>query len=127
MAGADMWRTSLVGLKLGLATFIVPFMFWISPTLLAQGPLLAILVSFATAACGIYLLACATEGWMQHGSLSLPLRFLSGAAGFMLMVPEFSTDLLGLGIGVALLLWQKHVYPREGLVPRPLRAGAPEL
>jgi TRAP transporter 4TM/12TM fusion protein len=74
MAGADMWRTSMIGLKLGLATFIVPFMFWISPSLLAQGPLSGILLSFATAACGIFLLACATEGWMQNGRLNLPPR-----------------------------------------------------
>jgi TRAP-type uncharacterized transport system fused permease subunit len=126
MAGADMWRTSVIGLKLALATFIVPFMFWISPSLLAQGPLPEILVSFVTAACGIYLLACATEGWMQLGPLSLPLRLLSAAAGLMLMVPEFFTDLLGFGMGVALLLWQKRVYPREGLVQRPLPAGGPE-
>ncbi len=26
-AGADMWRTSVIALKLGLATFIVPYLF----------------------------------------------------------------------------------------------------
>ncbi|MCW8084397.1 TRAP transporter permease [Sabulicella glaciei] len=113
MAGADMWRTSLIAVKLGLATFIVPYLFWMSPVLLAQGPLLGIMLSFTTACCGIYLLACSTEGWMWNGPLALPLRFVSGATGLMLMVPELVTDLSGIAIGIALLLWQKRTYPEE--------------
>nr|WP_314070383.1 TRAP transporter permease [uncultured Roseococcus sp.] len=118
MARADMWRTSVIALKLGLATFIVPFMFWLSPALLAQGELSTILIAFVTAACGVYLLACATEGWMQTGPLTLPLRLLSAGAGLMMMVPEHYTDLIGLAIGVLLLLRQRRVYPTDHIVGR---------
>lgn len=111
MAGADMWKTSVVALKLGLATFIVPFMFWLSPALLAQGELAVVLQAFATAAFGVYLLACATEGWMQNGALPLPLRLVSGAAGLLLMVPELWTDIGGLVLGGALLAWQWRAFP----------------
>ena len=97
MAGADMWRTSLIALKLGLATFIVPFMFWLSPTLLAQGPLVEVIQAVATASLGVVLLACATEGWMLC-ALGLPLRLLAGAGALMLMIPEPLTDLAGLGV-----------------------------
>jgi TRAP-type uncharacterized transport system fused permease subunit len=113
MAGGDMWKTSMVALKLGLATFIVPYMFWLSPALLAQGELPAILQAFVTAAFGVYLLACSTEGWMQNGRLPMPLRLASGAAGLMLMVPEFATDIGGLAIGIALLAWQRRAFPAE--------------
>lgn len=113
MAGADMWRTSMIAVKLGLATFIVPFMFWLSPALLAQGELLPILQSFATACLGVFLLACSTEGWMLNGPLVLPLRLASAAAGLMLMVPETLTDLAGLAIGAALLAWQHRTFPKE--------------
>jgi TRAP transporter 4TM/12TM fusion protein len=113
MARADMWRTSLIALKLGLATFIVPYMFWISPALLAQGPLAGILRAFATAAVGVWMLACATEGWMRNGPLALPLRLLAGAGGLALMVPEPWTDAFGLSVGVGLLLWQQRRYPQE--------------
>jgi TRAP transporter 4TM/12TM fusion protein len=116
MARADMWKTSVIALKLGLATFIVPYMFWISPALLAQGPILGILQAFATAALGVYLLACATEGWMQNGPLPLPLRLLSGAFGLGLMVPELWTDLGGIVVAVGLLAWQHRRYPQE-IVP----------
>ncbi|WP_207536657.1 TRAP transporter permease [Sabulicella rubraurantiaca] len=120
MAGADMWRTSVIAVKLSLATFIVPYLFWMSPALLAQGPLLLILVAFATACCGVFLLACATEGWMWNGPLALPLRFVSGAAGLLLMVPEVVTDVTGIAVGIALLLWQKRTYPEE-IVPAAVR------
>jgi TRAP transporter 4TM/12TM fusion protein len=121
MARADMWRTSLIGLKLGLATFIVPFMFWMSPALLAQGTLAEIAPAFATAVFGVFLLACATEGWMRNGPLPLPLRLVSGATGLMLMIPETTTDLAGLAIGIALLVWQQRRHPTEALAPSPMR------
>ncbi len=106
MAQADMWRTSVIAVKLGLATFIVPFMFWLSPALLAQGPLPEILQAFATAAFGVYLLACSTEGWMGPAPLPLPLRLAAAAAGLLLMIPETWTDIAGLVGGVGLLVWQ---------------------
>jgi TRAP-type uncharacterized transport system fused permease subunit len=49
MAGADRGRTSVIAMKLGLAAFIVPFMFWLSPALLAQGDIMTILQAFITA------------------------------------------------------------------------------
>jgi len=113
MARADMWRTSVIAVKLGLATFIVPFMFWLSPALLAQGSLWEILPAFTTALFGVFLLACATEGWMRNGPLPMALRLVSGVAGLLLMIPEWATDLAGLGMGVALLVWQQRRYPVE--------------
>lgn len=113
MAGADMWKTSVIAVKLGLATFIVPYMFWLSPALLAQGETFVVLQAFASAAFGVFLLACATEGWMLNGRLAMPLRIASGVAGLMLMVPEALTDLGGLAVGVALLAWQRRAFPAE--------------
>lgn len=113
MARADMWKTSVIALKLGLATFIVPYMFWLSPALLAQGPLPGILQAFLTAALGVYLLACATEGWMQNGPLPLALRLVSGVFGLCLMVPELWTDLGGLVVAGLLLYRQHRLYPHE--------------
>ncbi len=115
MAGADMWRTSVIAVKLGLATFIVPFMFWLSPALLAQGDLLPILQSFATAGLGVWLLACSTEGWMMNGHLPLPLRLAAAAGGLALMIPEGITDVAGLAICAGLVFWQRRTFPEERL------------
>ena len=113
MAGADMWKTSVIAVKLGLATFIVPFMFWLSPALLAQGELPAIQQAFATACLGVWLLACSTEGWMLNGRLSPLLRLVAGVAGILLMVPEVLTDLTGLALGFGLVVCQRSAFPAE--------------
>ena len=113
MAGANMWRTSMIAVKLGLATFIVPFMFWLSPALLAQGDLMPILQAFVTASLGVWLLACATEGWMLNGPLGLKLRLVAGVGGLALMVPEIWTDLLGLSVAVGLVLLSRRRHPVE--------------
>lgn len=115
MAGANMWKTSLVAIKLGLATFIVPFMFWLSPTLLAQGSLGPILQSVTTATLGVVALATATEGWLI-GPMALPVRAVAGAAALLLMVPEALTDLGGLVLLVLVAAWQ-WVQARRGDAP----------
>ncbi|MFN7168922.1 MAG: TRAP transporter large permease subunit, partial [Pannonibacter sp.] len=57
LAGGNLWRTSLTALKFGMATFIVPYMFYLNPALLAQGPLFAVAQAFVTAFLGVVLLA----------------------------------------------------------------------
>jgi TRAP transporter 4TM/12TM fusion protein len=106
LARGSLWGTSLKALKFGMATFMVPYMFYMNPVLLAQGPLLGVVQAVGTAGIGVVLLACATEGYMA-GRLALPLRIASGAAAIMCIVPEGLTDLIGIGVGIILFAWQK--------------------
>jgi TRAP transporter 4TM/12TM fusion protein len=103
LAQADPWKTSFVALKLGLATFIVPFMFFASPLLLGQGDALPMVLVTVTAALGVVMLACATEGWLI-GRLQVLPRALLLAGALCLIVPEPLTDTLGLAAGAAALL-----------------------
>jgi TRAP-type uncharacterized transport system fused permease subunit len=113
MAQADPWRTSWIAVKLGLATFIVPFMFFYSPVLLGQGSWLAVGHAVATAALGVFFLACATEGWL-NGPLAWTPRALLFAAALFLITPEPVTDAVGLLGGAAIWAWQRH---RHGADP----------
>lgn len=106
IAQADQWRTSMIAVKLGLATFIVPFMFFISPLLLAQGDLFSILYVFATASAGVFFLACSTEGWL-NGPLAWPLRILLFAGAICLITPETITDMVGIAIGAGIWVFQR--------------------
>ncbi len=107
LAGADMWRTSITAVRLGAAIFLVPFMFWLSPALLAQGPLTEILFMTGTATIGVILLATGLEGWFGKGPLPVPLRVAAFGGGLCLMIPGIWTDLVGVAIGGALWLWQR--------------------
>lgn len=106
IAQADQWRTSMIAMKLGLATFIVPFMFFVSPLLLAQGDLLGILYVFATASAGVFFLACSTEGWL-NGPLVWPLRILLFGGAICLITPETITDIIGVTIGSGIWIFQR--------------------
>jgi TRAP transporter 4TM/12TM fusion protein len=106
LAQADPWKTSWIALEMGLATFIVPFMFFYSPVLLWQGPWQEILQATVTGCIGVWFLAASTEGWFG-GRLILPLRVVLFGAALALMHPGTVTDLIGFAVGVPIYLWQR--------------------
>ena len=109
MAQADPWKTSWIAVKLGLATFIVPFMFFYSPLLLAQGHWLAVAHVLATASLGVFFLAASTEAWL-NGPLARPLQVALFIAALFLIIPELYTDLAGLAGGAAIWIWQRRLH-----------------
>ncbi len=108
MAQADPWKTSFAAVKFGLATFIIPFMFYLSPVLLMQGEWPAIIQATVTAAIGVWFLAGATEAWFG-GRLGTPLRVVMAIAALCMMHPGGISDLLGLGIGVPVYIYQRFM------------------
>jgi TRAP transporter 4TM/12TM fusion protein len=106
MCNADPWKTSWIALKMGLATFIIPFMFFYAPVLLMQGEWAAIAQATVTASIGVWFLAGSTEGWFG-GKLAMPLRFVLFGAALCLIHPGTITDLIGLAIGVPIYLAQR--------------------
>ena len=110
LAQADPWKTSWIALEMGLATFIVPFMFFYSPVMLWQGAWYEILQATATGCVGVWFLAASTEGWLGGGKMPMALRVTLFGAAISLMHPGTITDLIGFGIGVPVYLWQRWRY-----------------
>ncbi len=115
MCGADPWKTSFIAIKLGLATFIVPFMFFFGPELLMQGDAFYVAEVFVTASIGVFLLASSTEGWYAGGSIGWPARIVLFGSALCLMIPGLITDVIGLAGGVI-------VYVVQRLIVRPRSA-----
>lgn len=64
ISGTDPMKTSVEAFKIGLAAFIVPFMFFFSPELLLEsGTTGSIILVVITALIGVYLLSAAVQGW----------------------------------------------------------------
>ncbi len=63
MAQADPWKTSWIALKMGLAAFIVPFMFFYAPVLLMKGDWADTVQATVNASIGVWFLASSTGGW----------------------------------------------------------------
>jgi TRAP transporter 4TM/12TM fusion protein len=102
IAQSDPMRTSVESFKMGLAAFVVPFMFFSSPELLMQGETLDIIHVVIGALIGVYLLSSAVQGWF-FGHLNLVLRAVLTVAALSMIDSGYLTD--AIGVGVALLVW----------------------
>lgn len=91
---------------MGLATFLVPFMFYFSPVLLMKGEPLAIIQALVSASIGVWFLAGSTEGWFG-GRLAMPLRVVLFVASLCLIHPGTVTDMIGLLVGAPIYAWQR--------------------
>ncbi len=102
IAQSDPMKTSVESFKMGMAAFVVPFMFFTSPELLMQGTWPDILHVVAGATLGVFLLSSAVQAWF-FGRLSLPLRLVLGAAAIAMIDSGYLSD--ALGIGAAVIVW----------------------
>ncbi|MAS45188.1 MAG: C4-dicarboxylate ABC transporter permease [Rhodobacteraceae bacterium] len=106
LAGSDPIRTSVESFKIGLAAFVVPYMFFYSPAMLLEGSWFEIAHIAVTALVGVYLLSCAVQGWF-FGHANLAMRAALGAGGLTMIAGGWITDAIGVGIAIALILIQR--------------------
>jgi TRAP transporter 4TM/12TM fusion protein len=111
ISGADPMATSFASFKIGLAAFIVPFMFFYNGALLMNAPWLEILQALTTALVGVYFLAAAVQAWLW-GKAAGPLTRVGLLVASLFMISGgLLTDLLGLGIAVGLILINRTFGP----------------
>jgi TRAP transporter 4TM/12TM fusion protein len=121
ISGANPMSTSVESFKVGLAAFIVPFMFFYSPGLLAQGELLTIVRVIITALIGVYLLAAAAQGYLM-GLMRWPLRIVLLGAAMLMISGTIATDALGIALAASIVAWQwkfgQRVAPAAAVSPK---------
>jgi len=110
IAKADFWRTGWTGMRLGIAAYIVPFVFAFHPALILVGTPSEIILAVLTASLGIFFLGagCAgylfrALGWWKRGAL--------GVASLLLLLPKWSGASLivgaaGFAAGLLIILWE---------------------
>lgn len=121
IAGANPMRVGFTAWRLGLAAFIVPFMFVYSPALLLIGPPLQVAWAVVTACVGATALAASLGGWLI-GRAGPVERVLYGIAALALIDPGLVTDVVGgssLGIGVAIQVARRVRAGRVASAPDP--------
>ncbi|MGL1832584.1 TRAP transporter permease [Rhodocyclaceae bacterium SMB388] len=113
IAQSDPMKTSVESFKIGLAAFVVPFMFFYSAPLLMQGEWHQNLHAFVTAAFGIYLLASGIQGWF-FGVVGFVLRIVLILAALAMIAGGVMTDVIGLAAaGLVFVIQQKLLTPRN--------------
>ena len=107
IAGAGPMRTSVVAFKYGLAAFIVPFNFFYAPALLMQGETIEIVRVAVTACVGVYLLACALQGWYMGRAASTVVRAGLIIASLLLIEGQIFTDVIGIVLAACMFVLQR--------------------
>lgn len=122
ISGADPLRTALTACRLGLAAFLVPYMFVYAPQLLLVGSTPRIVLAAITAMVGVVALAASMVGWLRVRA-NLLERGLLLLAALGLIKPGIWTDLLGFGVlGLAIL--SQYLMPRRPKPTAPIGASA---
>lgn len=102
IAGADPMKTGWAACRLGIVSFIIPFIFAYNPALLLIGSPGVVALATITAIVGVVSLAAGVEGWIIREA-NWTERVLLIAGGILLIIPGWKTDLTGLAI-IALVL-----------------------
>ena len=106
ISGANAMQTSVTSFKIGLAAYIVPFMFFYSPGILMEGSWMQILRVGVTATLGIVLLAASVQAWF-FGHINGLIRLVLLAGAVCMIYGGLITDLAGIAIGAAVFLMQR--------------------
>lgn len=116
IAGANPNKVGWTAVRLGIAAFIVPFMFVYSPELLMQqGTPLQIIWAAVTAIIGVVGLGAAGARYLVAPA-TRPEQILLLVGAICLIKPGLATDALGLGCLVAVYLLQRR---RAGMAAAP--------
>jgi TRAP-type uncharacterized transport system fused permease subunit len=106
VADANPMKTGFTAWRLGLAGFIVPFMFVYAPEILLEGPIMLTVSTSMSALIGIFCLASCVEGWL-YTEENLVQRLLLFVAACCLIKPGWKTDLAGILLLALVIIWQK--------------------
>jgi TRAP transporter 4TM/12TM fusion protein len=121
ISGTDPMKTSFQAFKIGLAAFIVPFMFFFSPELLLEsGTKGGIVIAVITALIGVYILSAAVQAWFFGKPASWYSRIMLLIAAIMFMLSGIPTDIIGLVLVASVVVIQKFINksdtPRKSVV-----------
>ncbi len=123
LAKAPMWDTAIQAVKLGIAGFIVPYMFVYGPALLVgTTQWQATLLALATGTIGTLCLAAAAIGYLMKPA-TLPERALLMLAALTLIKPGVATDVVGLGLLALALVMQRLRAAPSTAAPAPSGTG----
>ncbi len=107
VAHADPTRTGFTGVRLGIAGFLIPFLFVYWPGLLMEGHWTNILIAVVPAFIGVAGLAVASIGWLFR-RLNIGLRLIYFVCSFMMLMPGVGTDIAGGVVMAAVALYLRR-------------------
>jgi len=108
LCDGDPLTVGVKAFRLGLAAFIIPYMFAFGPALLLIGSVQDLLIALPTALLGITAFAIGLSGWLWARTNVL-IRMLFFASAMGLMLQGIVSDLIGISLLVAAILLQRSI------------------
>lgn len=109
LAGAPATKTGFVACRLGMAAFIIPWVFSLSGALLMQGAPLQIIQATITALIGTYALASGAQGFFLEQRLPWFMRGIALACALCMIISGTLTDLIGVALLAVLIIYVKFL------------------
>ncbi len=114
IAASNPMRTGFIACRLGIATYILPFVFVYAPGLLVVGPWWEVLRSFVATTLGLFALTVVSERWLySHVPWFAVLIMLIPA--ILLLVPFLSYNAAGLPMLLGVIIFLRHQRPQPVL------------
>lgn len=114
ISGANPMKTGMTAVRLGIAAFIVPYIFVYGEALLLIGTVPEVIVAVITAMIGIAGIAAAAEGWLLRHAFWYE-RLLLIVGSLLMIVPGVLTDVVGVLVLAGIYALQR--YFRKELLP----------
>ena len=110
-------KTAFNASKLAIAVFIVPYMFCYTPAMLLidTTPLRVVQIAI-TAFIGVFAVASALDGYC-FARMHMITRIVIAAGGLMLIHPALLTDVIGIAVVVAILVFNRVVEKKKYAAP----------
>jgi len=117
IAGSNPMQTGFHSFRLGIAKYVLPFVFVYTPGMLFEGDWLHSVMGIIGGFGGIYALTVTTEGWMFE-KVGWLTRVIMAVCALALFHPNLMTDLLGWVI-LAIMVWVNLSRLRKAGAPAP--------
>jgi len=113
IAGARISSAGLVAMRLGIGTYLLPFLFVLNTSLLLIGNPLQIGMETVIAIIGLSAIAIAMTGY-AIGPVNWVMRCLLAIGALLFMLPSTTTTMIGIGLIAIVVLW--YIVKAKGLI-----------
>ena len=105
IAEGDMTKTGWQAVRLALVGFLIPYIFIFNNQLLLIGSAGDVILSIVTAVIGIFGFAFGISGNVFYNKLSMWQRLVMAGAGLLMVIPGWTTDVIGIAVGLGLWIF----------------------
>ncbi|MEM9351103.1 MAG: TRAP transporter fused permease subunit, partial [Pseudomonadota bacterium] len=114
ISGANPMETSVASFKIGIAAFIVPFMFFYNSAILMDGTWFEVIRAGLTATFGVFLLSAGVQGWFMGNRPAWFLRAALILAALFMIEGGLLSDIIGVAVAAGVFLMQRLLGPMRG-------------